>query len=96
MASLVQNVIKCHTHFGQKGQMSGWKENRSGEVHGLLRQQKMYVVGCANGDVCDLRIDIFLMAAFKLQFIVHFHEHCTRLIIYAKQLKDKFMNLTYW
>ena len=41
------------------------------------------VVGSANGNVCDFRDDIFLVTAFKLQFIAHAHELCTRLIIYA-------------
>ena len=41
------------------------------------------VVGCANGDVCDSRNDIFLVTAFKLQFIAHVHERCTILIIYV-------------
>ena len=40
MASLVQHVIKCHTDSGQRSQVKGEKESRSGEVHGLLEQQK--------------------------------------------------------
>ena len=42
------------------------------------------VVGCADGDVCDFRNDVFLVKAIKLQIIAHVHELCTRLIVYAK------------
>ena len=41
------------------------------------------VVGCADGDVCDFRNDVFLVTPIKLQITAHAHEFCRRLIIYT-------------
>ena len=41
------------------------------------------VVGCADGDFCNFRNDVFLVTGIKLQIIAHVHELCTRLIICA-------------